>query len=223
MEWKLFYHIHRHFSRLGAMTLGSLFRAHHPPVQTLSLTPSCPSPDTAPRRSLAPCCCHREKSSVLPLSSLWGAVSCYEVSPQLLWAEQTQWPQPQMSCPSLSLLPSFGCSLIVFCSYIVAPKPAPQLALWTARVHCWLMFNLLPTRILRSLFTGLLSSLLSPSLYTNPGILCSRCRIQHLLVLKTSCSWWLPSLRICQDHSVRPPYPWMIQQLLPICVVHKIP
>ena len=35
--------------------------------------PSCPSPGTAPCRSLGPCCCHREQSSVLPLCSLWGA------------------------------------------------------------------------------------------------------------------------------------------------------
>jgi len=34
------------------------------PVQPLSLTPSCPSPDTAPSRSLRPCCCHREQRSV---------------------------------------------------------------------------------------------------------------------------------------------------------------
>jgi len=54
---------------------GQLFHAHHPLVQTLFLTPSCPSPDAAPYRSLGPCRCHPEKSSALPLHSLWGAVA----------------------------------------------------------------------------------------------------------------------------------------------------
>ena len=56
--------------------LGSPFHAHHPLVQTLSLTSSCPSPDTAPCGSLWPCRCHREQSSA-----------------PLLWAEQTKTPQ----------------------------------------------------------------------------------------------------------------------------------
>ena len=50
--------------------LGSPFHAHHPLVQTLSLTSTPPSPDTAPCRSLGPCRCHREQSSALPLRSL---------------------------------------------------------------------------------------------------------------------------------------------------------
>ena len=44
-------------------------------MQTLSLTPTQPSPDTAPCHSLRPCRCHREQSSVLPLRSLWGAAA----------------------------------------------------------------------------------------------------------------------------------------------------
>jgi len=47
----------------------------HPLVQNRSLTPSCPSPDTAPCRSLGPCRCHTEQSSALPLGSLWGAAA----------------------------------------------------------------------------------------------------------------------------------------------------
>ena len=43
--------------------------------QILSLTPSCPSPGTAPCRSLGPCCCHREQSSALPFHSLCRAVA----------------------------------------------------------------------------------------------------------------------------------------------------
>jgi len=44
-----------------------------PLVQTLSLTPSCPSPGTAPCHSLRSCLCHREQSSALPLHSQWGS------------------------------------------------------------------------------------------------------------------------------------------------------
>ena len=47
-----------------------LFHALHPLVQDLSLSPSCPSPDTAPCRSLGACLCHREQSSALLLRSL---------------------------------------------------------------------------------------------------------------------------------------------------------
>jgi len=53
--------------------LGSPFHAHRPLVQTLSLTPSCPSPGTAPCHSLRSCLCHREQSSALPLHSQWGS------------------------------------------------------------------------------------------------------------------------------------------------------
>jgi len=62
---------------LGAVptALGRLFRAHRPLVQNHSLTPSCPSPDTAPCCSLGPCRCHTEQSSALPLGSLWGAAA----------------------------------------------------------------------------------------------------------------------------------------------------
>ena len=58
--------------QLSAMptALGSPFHTHCPLVQHLSLTPSCPSPDTAPCRSLGPCRCHTEQSSALPLRSL---------------------------------------------------------------------------------------------------------------------------------------------------------
>ena len=52
---------------------GSSAHAHCPLVQTLSLTPSCPSPGTAPCHSLRPCLCHREQSSALPLHSQWGS------------------------------------------------------------------------------------------------------------------------------------------------------
>jgi len=72
--------------QFGAMptALGIPSHVHHPMgplVQTLSLTPSCPSPDTAPCRSLGPCRCHTEQSSVLPstpseeLQLRWGLSS----------------------------------------------------------------------------------------------------------------------------------------------------
>ena len=57
--------------------LGSLFHAHRPLVQTLSLTPNCPK--TA-ELSVAP---------LLPVRSC----SCHEVSPQLICAECTEGPQ----------------------------------------------------------------------------------------------------------------------------------
>lgn len=50
------------------------------------LTPSCPSPDTAPCHSLGPCRYHREQSSALPLRSLWGAICHHKVSSQLLYS-----------------------------------------------------------------------------------------------------------------------------------------
>ena len=77
------------------------FHAHHPLVQPLSLTPSCPSPDTAPCRSLGPCHCHTEQSSALP------STPCEELQPPrglssapLLCAEHTQGPSaaPHPSC-----------------------------------------------------------------------------------------------------------------------------
>ena len=46
------------------------FHAPHPLVQTLSMPPSCPSPDTAPCHSLGPCRCHTEHSSALPSTPL---------------------------------------------------------------------------------------------------------------------------------------------------------
>jgi len=61
-----------------------------PSGHTLSLSPSCPSPDTAPCRSLRPCRCHTEQSSALP------SAPCEEPQPPsglpsapLLCAEQT--------------------------------------------------------------------------------------------------------------------------------------
>jgi len=54
--------------------LGRLFHACN--RQDLSLTPSCPSPDTAPCCSRGPCRCHRE-----PL--LWGAAAALRPQPDL--------------------------------------------------------------------------------------------------------------------------------------------
>jgi len=77
--------------------LGSPFHAHHPLVLTFSLTPSCPSPDTAPCRSLGPCRCHTEQSSALPLRSLWGAAAA--ISPPLSSSALSD-----LSCSSYSRL-----------------------------------------------------------------------------------------------------------------------
>jgi len=82
--------------------LGSPFHAHHPVVQPLSLTPSCPSPDTAPCRSLGPCRCHTEQSSALPLGSLWGAAAAIRHplrSSALRWAHWGASAAPHTLCP----------------------------------------------------------------------------------------------------------------------------
>ena len=79
--------------------LGSPFHAHHPLVQTLSLTPSCPSPDTALCRSLEPCRCHTEQSSALPLRSLCGAAAT--MRPPLSSSGQST--QRDLSCTSYTL------------------------------------------------------------------------------------------------------------------------
>ena len=82
--------------------LGSLFHAHCPLVQNLFLTPSCPSPDTAPCRSLGPCCGHREQSSALPLHFLWGAAVAMRPplsSSALGWANPGISAAPLVPCP----------------------------------------------------------------------------------------------------------------------------
>ena len=88
--------------QLGAMptALCSPFHVHRPLVQTLSLTPSCPSPDTAPCRSLGPCRCHTEQSSALPLRS------CEELQPPS--------GLPQLLCSGLSKPRGLSCSFLFF-------------------------------------------------------------------------------------------------------------
>jgi len=113
--------------------LGSPFHAHRPLVQHLSLTPSCPSPDTAPCRSLGPCRCHREQSSALPLCSLWGAAAAMRAPlscSALGWVHPGTSALPQTPCPpdlSPLLQSSLGLSIKVLrLSHIVASKDAPS-------------------------------------------------------------------------------------------------
>jgi len=79
--------------------LGSPFHAHRPVVQTLSLTPSCPSPDTAPCCSLRPCLCHTEQSSALPFCFLWGAAAAMRpplmsnLGPKYFFGENCYFPE----------------------------------------------------------------------------------------------------------------------------------
>ena len=121
--------------QLGAVTttLGNLFHAHSPLVPHLSLTPSCPFPDTAPCRSLGPCRCHREQSSALPLHSLWGAAAAMRPSlssPALGWTNPGSPACPHTPCPSEPSPSSqsfFEHSLIAFCpSCTVVPKKHPK-------------------------------------------------------------------------------------------------
>jgi len=116
--------------------LGSPFHAHNLLVHNLSLTPSCPCPDTAPCHSLGPCCCHREQSSALPLYSPRGVCSHHEASPQppLFWTEQIQEPQPLLLIPlACHTLPNLCSILLVAFSqlytllYIGLPKAVPSI------------------------------------------------------------------------------------------------
>ena len=65
-----------------------------------SLTPSCPSPDTAPCRSLGPCRCHREPSSALTLRSLGGAAAAMR-------------PPHSLPCSGLNRLRGLSCFLVL--------------------------------------------------------------------------------------------------------------
>ena len=114
---------------LGAVptALGRLFHAHCPLVQTLSLTPSCSSPDTVPCRSLGPCCCHRDQSTLLPVRRC----SLHEASPQLLCSGLHR--LRGLSCTSC-IVPSRLCTTfvallwvhIVLCPYTMTFKTAPS-------------------------------------------------------------------------------------------------
>jgi len=61
--------------------------------------------------------------------------------------------------------------------------PRIPLAFLAARVHCYLMVNLLSTRTLRSLSKELLSSRSAPSLYWCIGLFLPRCRTLPLPLL----------------------------------------
>ena len=127
--------------RSGRMT--AILGPHCPLVQTLSLTPSCPSPDTAPCRSLGPCRCHTEQSSALPLRPLWGAAAAMRPplsSSALGCTKRGISAAPHTPCPpdsSPSSLLSFGCTLIVLCPpYIAAPtQNCTQYLRWGSRVR----------------------------------------------------------------------------------------
>ena len=90
------------------LTLGILFHAHYPLVQTLSLTPSCSSPDSSmpfpPALSLS----HRAELSAAPPLPV-RSCGHHEASPQLL-------------CSGLSKHRDLSCFLYVFLS-----RPFPTL------------------------------------------------------------------------------------------------
>ena len=62
-------------------------------------------------------------------------------------------------------------------------QPMMQLAFWAASMNCWLMLSLSSTRTPKFFYTGLLSIGSSPSLYSCPGLLQSRCSTLHLDLL----------------------------------------
>ena len=86
---------------------GSPFHAHCRLVQTLSLTPSCSSPDTAPCRSLGPSQSQSAELSAAIHSPHEGLQAARRPPLSLLgWTNQGNSPTPHMSCPP-DLPPSF--------------------------------------------------------------------------------------------------------------------
>lgn len=77
-----------------------------------------------------------------------------------------------------------------------------QFALLDARAHCWFIFNLLSSIILRLFSAVLLSSPSSATLYTYNELFHPKCRIWHLVLLN-SCRQWLLRSLICQDLPAR--------------------
>ena len=72
-----------------------------PLLQTPSLNPSCPSPDTAPCRSLGPVTVTESRAQHCPSTPLVRGCSCHETSPQLLCSGQTRGPPPLPVCHAL--------------------------------------------------------------------------------------------------------------------------
>lgn len=92
--------------QLGAVpiALGSLFHAHHPLVQNLSLTSTCPSPDRAPCHSLRSCCCHQRSelsaAPQLPARSCRPPWDLPSASYALGCANEGTSAAPHTSCPA---------------------------------------------------------------------------------------------------------------------------
>ena len=80
--------------------LGSPFHAHRPLVQPLSLTPSCPSPDSSMPFPRALSLSHRAELSAVPSLPVRNC-SRHEASPQLLCSALSQ--HRELSCSSYLL------------------------------------------------------------------------------------------------------------------------
>jgi len=108
---------------------GSPFHAHHRLVQTLSLTPSCSSPATAPCRSLGPRRGHRVQSSVLPSTPLMRGCRLPGGLPSAFWAGPTRGTHPLLICLALLTFHHLFSlpldTVIILClSYVVEPVVA---------------------------------------------------------------------------------------------------
>ena len=126
-------------SSLGPWPLPwTVFHAHHPLVQNLSLTPSCPSPNTAPCCSLWPWCCHqRAELSTVPLFPV-RSCSCHDASAQLLCSALNKTRDLNISLhvfPSKHSLCSLSLDTVTVLrpSYIVVPKTAHRIEDATAQ------------------------------------------------------------------------------------------
>ncbi|KAK4809169.1 hypothetical protein QYF61_006427 [Mycteria americana] len=81
----------------------------------------------------------------------------------LYWGAQNWTQHPRCGLTSAELRGRITFLELLAVLYLMQPRI--PLAFCAARAHYWLMFNLVPTRILRSFFARLLSSWVAPSIY----------------------------------------------------------
>ena len=168
-------------------------------VQTLSLTPSCPSPDTAPCCSLRPCRCHTEQSSAqpsAPCEKLFSLLCSVLSKPRgLSCSSHTLHPRSFTIFVALpwmlanSLMPTYrqcwrwGCTAQSRGgSPSTHPVAALGLLLWAPGHTAALCSTCCHPKHTVPFLQGC-STVFCPQV-CKPELICSRCRIQPLLLLK---------------------------------------